>query len=590
MKLLAAVLCLCAAPFLAPRAFAGLLSAGSVAVLDGNSAPRATFNNTERITFSQRVFNGAASVNRVTFTFIVLSPAGAPVFQINGNTVPGSVGNAATQLSGFPISKFYAGPGVYTLHAQAALDAQVITQQTTFVVSSPNLFLLYPPNGAQNIADVPLMFRWNSSGGSTYRVTVGDNPSFFNALFKQQTSGGETVLSYPTNPSDPRLILSAGQIYYWMVEALDANGQVLATSAFPYSFTVQSAALSRDLAVVGLAIAGAPDPAGNIPFTVTIANQGGTAQTGVPLRFSVGGLPAAGTPVSMSMLSPGQTRDFSFSAPIPPGQTQSVAIACIDFFDDNLINNCKTLLLSSADAGGGTADFGGNMSPDQIWKAISDLLAQQGLDLSAYNLVGMEGQLTLDELKSLLAAIRSGQAGVSLSGPTGTLPSSAAALSVSTGAAPAPTAAPQAPSGVVAEVEESVSVGTEWSGLSAPLGARAQGMLISDEKVWKKLWQKVQVGRVPKVDFNQFMVAGVFAGKGEARDHADIDSIEMSLSGLNVRYKLVNYATFNVRAKPRATVPYHLRVIPRTGVPVHFERIDEKEDVPVKPKPQGKKK
>jgi hypothetical protein len=588
MKISTAFLCLCAAPFLAPRAFAGLLSAGSVAVLDANSAPRATFNNTERITFQQRVFNGAASVNRVTFTFIVLSPAGAPVFQINGNSVPGSVGNAATQLSGFPIAKFYAGPGVYTLQAQASLDAQTITQQTTFVISSPNLFLLYPPNGAQNIADVPLTFRWNSSGGSTYRVTVGDNPSFFNALFKQQTTGPETVLSYPTNPSDPRMILSAGQIYYWKVEALDANGQVLATSAFPYSFTVQSAALSRDIAVTGVAISGAPDPAGNIPFDVTIVNQGGTAQAGVPLRFSVGGLPAAGSPVTISMLSPSETRDFTFSAPLPPGQSQSVAIACVDFSDDNIVNNCKTMVLNQASAAGGTTNFGGNTSPEQIWKAIQDLLAQQGLDLSDYNLVGMEGQLTPDELKNLLASIRSGQAGVSLSGPTVTAPT--VALSTAPAAAPTRTAPAQSsPSGVAPEIEESVPVGTEWAGLSAPLTPQARGVLISDEKVWRKLWRQVQVGRVPKVNFDEFMVACVFAGKGEKRDHADFDSIEMSLSGLVIRYKLVNYATFNVSTNTRATVPYHLRVIPRTNVPVRFERVEETEDVPSKPKPQGKK-
>ena len=534
-----------------------------------------------------------ASPNRIIFTFSVLSPSGASVFQIAGNAVQGSVGNAATQLSGFPIAKFYTGPGTYTLQALAALDGQVITQQTTFVVSSPNLLLIYPPNGAQNVADVPLTFRWVSSGGSTYRVTVGDNPSFFNALFTQQTGGGETFLSYPLHPSDQRLILSAGQIYYWKVEALDLNGQVVGTSNVPNSFTVQTAALSRDMAVIDLSVQGGPDALGNIPFKVTVKNQGGTAQANVPLRFSVGGLAAAGTPVSISMLAPEEARDYAFSAPLPTGQTQSLGIACLDFSDDNLTNNCKTLIITQAAATGGTTNFGGNISADQIWQSIQDLLRQQGMDLSDYNLVGMEGQLSADELKSLLASLRTGATDISLSGPT---------LGVSPVAAPVagttPTRAPDArkledahaaPNGVVADGEEYVPLGTEWSGFSAPMSARPSGLVISDEKTWKKIWRQVQSGRLPKVNFTEHLVVGVFAGKGEKADHAEIQAVEMSLSGLMVRYQFIRYATFNVNSSPRASVPYRLRVIPRTTVPVQFDLVEEKDDVPAKPRSQEKK-
>ena len=590
MKLIIKGLGLAALLALAPRANAGLLSPGGASVLDAISLPRTTFTNNERVTFQQRVFNGVASPNRVTFTFIVLSPSGANVFQMVGNAAPGSVGNAATQLSGFPITKFYTGPGTYTLQALATLDGQTVTQQQTFIVSSPNILLLYPPNGMQNIADVPLTFRWVSSGGSTYRVTVGDNPSFFNSLFVQQTGGAETFLSYPLNPSDPRLILSAGQVYYWKVDALDGNGQVIGTSPVPNSFTVQTAALSRDMAVVALTVQGGPDASGNIPFSVTVKNQGGTAQANVPLRFSVGGLAAAGSPVSMSILGPGESRDYAFSAPLPPGQTQSLGIACIDFSDDNITNNCKTLIVNQAAPSDGPTNFTTNMSPDQIWQAILELLRQQGTDLSGYDLVGMEGQLTSDQLKSLLASIRAGGADISLSGPPADATSPAVAISTSPApVAAAPVAGIAPPNGVVPDIEEAVPVGTEWSGFAAPLSAKPAGQVISDEKTWKKMWRQVQAGRVPKVDFAQDVIVGVFAGKGEQADHAEIDAVEMSLSGLMVRYQFIRYATFNPNSSSHASVPYRLRVILRTTVPIQFDHIEEKEGVPVKLMPQEKK-
>ena len=572
---------------LAPSAFAaGLLSAGSVAVLDGNFSPRTTFTNNERITFQQRVYNGVASAGRVTFTFTVLSPAGSSVFQIVGNSVPGSVGNAATQLSGFPISKFYAGPGVYTLQATSTLDAQQITQQATFVISSPNILLLYPPNGAQNIADVPLTFRWVSSGGSTYKVTVGDNPSFYNSLFTQDAQGGETSLNYPVNPSDSRQKLSAGQIYYWKVEAFDAGGLKVGGSAAPYSFTVQTSALSRDMAVIDLAVDGVPDGSGNLPFKVTVKNQGGAAQANVSLRFSVGGLPAPGTPVAMSILGAGDVRDYSFSAPMIAGLNQNLAVACLEFSDDNLANNCKTLMVNQAASGGGVTDFGGNMSADQIWQSIQLLLGQQGMDLSDYNLVGMEGQLSPDELRALLDSIRSGSADISLSGPA---PSARSATTPAPGAAAraAKDAPDQNSSGPAASAQnvEFAPMGKDWSGVSAQLTPKPSGRLIGDEKIWSKVWRQISSERVPQVDFNQYMIIGIFAGKGETRDHAEIEAVEMSLSGLVVRYKFVNYATFNVNKQVRPTVPYRIRIIPRTIVPVQFEQTVEKEDV----KPKEKK-
>jgi hypothetical protein len=250
------------------------------------------------------------------------------------------------------------------------------------------------------------------------------------------------------------------------------------------------------------------------------------------------------------------------------------------------------LIINQSASSDGTTDFGANMSADQIWQAIQDLLRQQGMDLSEYNLIGMEGQLSADDLKSLLASLRTGAADISLSGPTLGVTTPVVATAISTapaGAAPAPKLNGTAPNGVVAEEEEAVPLGTEWSGFSAPQSAKPSGQVISDEKTWRKMWRLVQTGRVPKVNFTEHIVVGVFAGKGEKADHAEISAVEMSLSGLMVRYQFIRYATFNVNTSPRASVPYRLRVVPRTTVPVHFDLAEEKDDVPAKPKTQEKK-
>ncbi|MFA6030628.1 MAG: hypothetical protein WC969_12295 [Elusimicrobiota bacterium] len=413
---------------------AGLLTAQGVAVLDASRSPRASFSNNERITFQVKIHNGAASANRIVFRFSVLAPTGAQVFEHAGNAVPGSVGNAASQVSGISIAGFYGGPGVYRLLAQASLDGATVEQTADFTVSSPNILLIYPPNGALDLADSPLTFRWVASGSTRYRVTVGDNPSLYNALFSQETSGAENYLTYPQNPSDARQRLAAGQVYWWKVEGLDPSGNVAGASASPYSFSVKSSAMARDLAVLSLEISG-PPVGGALPFRVVVKDQGNTSEANVPLRFSLGGLPAAGSPVSLS-LSPGDERTFDFTASLPVDQGESLAIACVELFDDTVANNCKTLQVSrppSASTGtaGGTI-FGptGPMTPDQVWAAVRELLRDRGIVdiLDDYTLVGMDGDLTADQLAALLDALRQDQANVSLTGPAPGAPPPSASL------------------------------------------------------------------------------------------------------------------------------------------------------------------
>ncbi|PMZ61519.1 hypothetical protein C1X97_30690, partial [Pseudomonas sp. FW306-2-11AA] len=89
------------------------------------------------------------------------------------------------------------------------LDGVTLEQDQTFTVSSPNLLLIYPPNGATNLTDNPLTFQWFSSGATSYRVTVADNLAMYNPVY-QTTVTGVNSMTYPNNPnpSDPRQRLS----------------------------------------------------------------------------------------------------------------------------------------------------------------------------------------------------------------------------------------------------------------------------------------------------------------------------------------------------------------------------------------------
>lgn len=402
--------------FWALPAWGGLLSPSGVFVKDGAGTARSTYSNSERLTLSARINNAVASANRVQFVFRIMNPSGAEVFRHSGNSVPGTVGNSASQVSGLAIAKFFTGPGVYTFSADAALDGQTVSQSAQFTVSSPNIIMVYPPNGARDVSDKPLTFRWVSSGAAKYRLTVGDNAALYNSVFSQDTQGAESFLSYPENPADPRANLASGQVYYWRVEGLDPAGNVVARTELPFNFTARTASLTRDLAVASLettALVGA-----EVFFKVKVANQGGTSEANVPLRLSLGGLPASGSPVTLPQMSPGAGGEYAFSAQIPTDQAQSLAIACLDFFDDSVANNCKSVQVqrpagASADSGFGAAR---QLSKEELWQAVKQKLIELGYDLSQYDLDSMS-DLTAEEMASLLASLSSGQVQVSVTGP-----------------------------------------------------------------------------------------------------------------------------------------------------------------------------
>ena len=567
----------------APAARAGLLTGQGVAVLDLTNSQRAAFSTNESIGFQQIVNNGVDSPNRIFFAFSVTAPNGNIVFRHAGNSVRGTVGNAASQVSGIAITGFLQGPGIYTLSATATLDGVSVVQTQTFTISSPNILLIYPPNGSQNLSDSPLTFQWYSSGAITYRVTVGDNASLYNALFTQTTSAGANSLSYPQNPVDARQRLSTGQTYWWKVEGLDLNGNVVAQSQNPFNFSVASTALTRDMAVTELEVSGAPDSGGNIPFRVTVVNQGNTTESNIPLRVTLGGLTAPGSPFDVPQMSPSDVQTFSVAAPIPTGMNESLAIACLTIFDDTVGNNCKTVAVTRATAISSAAFSGDSslLSGEQIWQAIQQLLKEQGTNLDDYSFSDMEGSLTRDELAALLDQLRQGQAQANLTGPPlPVAPPAQVALPSAPNEEPAaPEDSSSAPAPVVDEQPRTVVQERNWSGMARPLAPRTLFFSLKKEGNWRRLWTRLSEEPVPEVDFTEHTIVAIIAGGRVDADRVEIEDFRSLSSVLTVRYRLVAYARpFAVEKKKpalRKTVPYSLVVIPRTALKVKFERIKE---------------
>ncbi|MBI5594897.1 MAG: hypothetical protein HY928_02285 [Elusimicrobia bacterium] len=555
---------------LAGPAAAGLITPGGIFVKDLAGNDRNSVSNNERISLTVKLNNAAASADRIRHLFTIANPAGSNVFTHSGNSVPGSVGNSASQVSGIPVSQFFTGPGVYTFTANATLDAQTVSQTLAFTVSSPNIILIYPPSGAQNVADKPLTFRWVSSGASKYRLTVSDGAGFTRKVFEQTTSGGENFMSYSEGGGAAQGI-GAGQVHYWKVEGLDAAGNIVSQSEVPYSFSMLAGALTRDMAITSLEPTGTSG--GNISFAVLAANQGGTNESNVTLRFSLGGLPAAGSPVVIAGMASGETREFQFTAALPTDQAQSLAIACLDFFDDNVPNNCKSLQVTrpagtTADTGFGT---GCSSSKPDLVGAIQEKLKSMGY--GDYD-TGDLGNMSLDDLCALLSQLNENQVQISYTG-------NPAAAALPPPAAPPPTASapPPAPAGSAAPLpsveQEPNAIGREFAGVSlGSLGKDGVKDLVRDKKAFKRLWKRLSNEDAPDLDFKKVMVVALAAGDEEATERFEVEDVVEGLSGLVVRYRA--HGEGGAAAAPkkkRAGAPYMLKVVRSSGLDVKFEQV-----------------
>ena len=312
--------------------FCFALEIKSISVTDQLGSVRSNYSNTEKVNLNATVFNDIIT-DRISFKFEIKDPAGAVRFTHTGNSIPGTIGNGGSSVKYIPITNFFSTSGNYKL----TVMANTVSKETLFSVYSPNITPTYPSNYARDLTDKPLVFRWVASGAAKYKIYVALDAAFFNTLLTAETA--LLQYSYPDNPADVRQKLSAGTIYYWKVEGLDAAGNIVAKMSSPSNFTIKSTAITiaaKDLAVLDIV---------PVPYqpkvTVSIKNQGGKTENAVPLSLYLNGM-LVGTQ-NIDIISVGETKNLSF---LVNNSGLVIALASLTFEDDNIKNNTLTKQIS----------------------------------------------------------------------------------------------------------------------------------------------------------------------------------------------------------------------------------------------------
>jgi len=321
----------------------------NISIFDSAGRPRTTFSSTEGITFAVTCYN-SEPVGRIYFEFYVKSAEGVMIFRHTGNSTVGNVGLGGSSIKNIPISQFYGTPGKYIYEAKVYAETAALlssdVKSMAFYVYSPSIILSYPANGAKDLIDKPLIFRWVSSGATKYRVYVDDDKGFYNCLF--QTGGGEypdpetTYFQYPANPQDTRQRLAGGVLYWWKVEGLDNAGNVVAKTPVPFSFTLKETAPSaatKDLAMTDI-ILDEESTASEPKFNVLVKNQGGMGISATRVYLYVNGVPVIPYQV-LDFINTGETKSLAFLGGASKERMVTVS-AAIDFPDDNMKNNMLT--------------------------------------------------------------------------------------------------------------------------------------------------------------------------------------------------------------------------------------------------------
>ncbi len=578
MKLIYAFLIFAPCGLLPGAASAQNLSGQAVSVHDSAGTERQTFSNAETITLRQKVTNTVTSPNPIAFTFKILSPAGAVLFNHAGNSAPGTAGTAQTQLAGLSINSFYVSPGNYTFKGTASLDGETVEKTVAFMISSPNITLIYPPYGARGLADKPLTFRWTASGASRYRVTVSDNAGLYNALHTALNSG-ESSYSYPDNPSQPREQLVPEQVYYWKVEGLDAsNNKISESNVYNFSLKGQASAQTRNVTITSLDLSSpALDFDKPINMKAVLYNSGSATESNISVKLSLGGIAAQDSPKQVLTIGPGEKVNLPFTAFMPPGQDEGLAVACADLFDDNMPDNCKTRLIAKDAVSSGPAGPAKKLSYEEMFQAILRRLGPEAAKaLEGYTFESLScGNCSQDELALVIAALISGDAqlvGASVSGDDGaasaaqTAQAEAAADSGAEGEAPP---AEETSLDVTPLKEETPG---EWTGYTEARGKEASVLVLRDMKEWKKTWKTLSSEEPPELDFATSMVIGIISGSDDKAE-------TVRLLGKRKTDEGVAFDYYQIEAPAGAAPPmaaYIFRVYNRVDEKVSFTRLDVK--------------
>jgi len=558
---------------LAGPAAAQNLTAVSAGTYDASGAVRTTFSSGERITLRQTVTVGVTVVGgSVAFKFIVQRPSGGD-FTHNGNAAPATAGGAQSQIA-LPISTFYTVPGQYLYKAEAALEGFTVYQQASFIVSSPNITLIYPPYGARGLSDKPLTFRWSASGASRYRVTVADNAGLYNPLYTA-VNAGESLYSYPENPSQPREQLVADQVYYWKIEGLDAFSNVISESnIYSFSLKAQASSQSRNVSITALELSSpALDFEKPLNFKATLLNSGSMAESNLSVRLTLSGIGAQDSPKQVISINPGERQDIAFTAFMPAGQDEGLAVACADLFDDNIPDNCKTRLISKNAGAAVPVAASKKLTYDEMFQAVLKRLGPEAAAmLEGYTFTSLScAGCSQDDLAAIIAALISGDAQLV----------NAAVLDSGTGApaqAAAVTAAGEDDSGPPEEISLDLSeVRTanqdEWSGYTEALKTNEPAVhVIKSRKEWKRVWEMISTEDEPEVDFDKKMVAGIISGAGDRAQTVRLLGKRKTDDGIAFDYYVVEAPSGE---KPQVS-SYVFKLYDKEDGKADFKRLDVK--------------
>lgn len=572
ISIFAAGLVFCAAS----RAAAALTAVDALA-MDGSGNRRTTFTNVETIALRFVVNNTVASDSMINFTFTIYNPAGGAVFRHTGNSARASLGNSNSQLSGLAIARFYSVPGVYKFRAEATLDGVTVRYQpdVEFQISSPNINLIYPPYGASGLTDKPLIFRWVASGASSYRITVAKNAGLYPAVHSGNSATG--MYSYPENFSATDENLVADTVYYWKVEGVDATGSKIADSTvYSFSLKSQSSSQSRNVAVTLLEMTDAEDDFTRpLHFRAVVQNTGGTPESGISVRMTLSGVSAQDSPKNIGMLGAGETQQIMFTAFMPDGQSEGLGVACVDLFDDNIPDNCKTKMIAKA-TGAGAGTEGSkekrNLSYQEMWdEVVRRLGGDVAKDLEGYTFDSIEcANCSAGELNDLMLALMNGEA--SLGGaavaesfqPAGSAALLAAATPVT--AQPEPEDEPEFDLELAAADKEKDQ---EWSGYTNSVKSKTPFFYtIKSRKVWEKVWEMISSEQAPAVDFGDKIVIGVIAGTDNRAETVRV------IARRQVGEKTVFDYYMTESSVEAPAVPYIFKAFDRVEGKIEFKRLD----------------
>lgn len=573
MKILKILLAAAVAAGISCPAAWATLTAGGVAALDGSGNQRTTFTNVETIALRQVVNNSAASDSRIQFKFTIYNPAGGAVFRHEGNSTGAVPGNSNSQISGLAISRFYNVPGIYKFRAEAVLGGETVVQETSFQISSPNINLIYPPFGARGITDKPLIFRWVASGASTYKVTVGEDAGLYKVVHEGNSSGA--MYTYPENPTQQLEQLVPDKVYYWKVTGVDAVGTKIAEStAYSFSLKALASSQSRNVAVITVDLTdSAADLTKPLQFRAVVQNTGGTNEAGISIKMSLSGQPAQDSPKNIGMLNAGEQREIPFTAFMPAGQEEGLAVACVDIFDDNIPDNCKTKLIAKSTGGLGVTGSSGEtrkLTYQEIWEEVVKRLGPDASRaLEGYTFDSIEcGNCTAGELNDVIMSLMDGSAKLTGAAVSDSYQSAQALVVPSE---PAPTereAVPEEEPEFDMEVPDK-SRDQEWSGFTNAVKSRDQVFYtIKSQKEWEKAWELLSSEEAPKVDFDEKAVIGIIAGTANKADTVRIIARRQVGDSTVFDYYMTEAAAEN------PAVPYLFKTFDKIEGKVEFKRID----------------